>query len=233
MSDEKKFLDGADMNNLNDPDFGGFSQGVGGAPIEEEKEQPTELSDSPKPNTEVISNISERLTKTEEVVEDEGLIKEKEAPAFDLTSLTAEQLSTLKQMLNATPDRLVKKKGDPIVTMRKLDDKFIVKFKKAYQVMVLDEELQRKVPVLMIPVLFYGEEKYVDIRWDMFHQNAERVKCRVTNILSKTEEIFDGTTISRATGTEVEMYKTVVHNYMTVELPNVGSVDVEAEFVNA
>lgn len=193
-----------------------------------------ETPEGEKPLSGVMSNIASRLSNAEvPKAEHSEEVIEKEAPAFDLTKLTSEDLARLKQMLNATPDRLMKKKGNPIVTMRKLNGKFIVKFKKTFQTMVMDEELQKKVAVLMIPVLFYGDTEYTDIRWDNFHDNAERVKCEVINILSKTEEILDGTTISRDTGAEVEMYKTMVRSFMTVVLPETGTVEIEAGFVNA
>lgn len=184
-------------------------------------------------STPVVSNIASRLNAREiedNADEDEGIKTPKST--FDLASLTPDDLAILKAKLSATPDRLIRKKGNPIVTMRRIDDKFIVKFKKAYQKQVMNEELQKKEEVHIIPVLFYGETEYVDIRWDAF-QLAERVKCEVIDMKSREEEFFDGVTVSRETGQEVEMYKKMVKYFFTVKLTETDKVEIEAEYANA
>lgn len=217
--------------NLDDKEFGGFS----GAPLDDESDFDDQEDIQAKPAstaTPAVSSIAQRLNQREvdEADEDEGIKTPKST--FDLASLTPDDLAILKAKLNATPDRLIRKKGNPIVTMRKLDDKFIVKFKRAYQKQILNEELQKKEEIHIIPVLFYGETEYVDVRWDVF-QMSERVKCEVIDMKSREEEVFDGVTVSRETGQEVEMYKKYVRHFFTVQLSETEKVEIEAEYANA
>lgn len=220
--------------NLNDPNFGGFSEPANNTSANED-----DFSDSeskPSVASPIVGDIAKRLSEAGnegKVNENANEIIPQESAPFDLSKMTPEQLQTLKSMLNATPDRISKKKGNPTVTLRQTEDgRFIVKFKKAYLTMMMNEVLQAKEPILVIPVQFYGEEGFTDMRWDAF-QELRKVTCEVLDDLSKTEEYDDGITVSRETGQEVVMTKTVVRHYFKVKLSDTASTTIEAEYANA
>ena len=218
---------------LNDPAFGGFAQPA--QPVETNENDFSDEDEKPNLASGVVNNISQKLSETanEQVERTGDEIDSKESVPFDITKLSIEQLEILKSQLNATPDRVSKKKGNPRVFMRRTEDgRFVVKFKRAYLTMMMNEQLQAKEAILVIPVLYYGATEFVDMRWDAF-QELEKVSCEVLEDFSKTEEVDDGVTISRETGQEVVMTKTIVRHFFKIKLSDKDIVQVEAEYANA
>lgn len=218
--------------NLDDKEFGGFSNTLNTSVNLDEESDFKEQEDITQTPKATFLNIAERLNDQEleqNADEDEGIKTPKSNFDF-INALNADELAILKSKLNATPDRLIQKKGNPTVTLRKYEDNIIIKFKKSYQKQIMNQILQKAEDVPVIPVLFYGASEYVDIRWDSF-QMAERVKFEVVDFKSKIEDVFDGTTISRDTGAEIEMYKKVGKMYFTLKI-GTEKVEIESDYVN-
>lgn len=183
-----------------------------------------------KPN---IASISERLSEQESGEARGSEVMNTETPIpFDLSQLRPEQLQQLKQMLAATPDRIVRKKKNPTVTLRVINDKVIVNHKNTYKALVDDPENNRKVERHHIPVLFQGDKDYTVIMYKEFI-NSPRVACEVTGTRSETDEIVEGETVSRETGQMVEMVVKVIRDYFTIKLPDGSTIEIEGKIANA
>jgi hypothetical protein len=186
-----------------------------------------------KKKKDVVKDISDKLSEAPvEEQKKENAPEAKNTQAFDLATLTPEQLQSLKAMLNATPDTITREKGNPIVTLRRIDDKFVMDFKNAHIALVEDPENNRKVERHFIPVLFQGEEEYVNVLYQTFI-DAERVPCEVVQTHTNTKRIVEGQTRSRETGSIVEVVRTEVNNSFTVKLPDGETVEIQSKLANA
>jgi len=186
-----------------------------------------------EPEKDITASIADRLgseVSTSETTDDE-IVPENPLP-FDVKSLSRDQLQTLKAMLNATPDTQKKKKGNPKIFLRRIDDKLICNFKRAYLSLVDDPENNRKVERHIIPVQFFGEKEFKNILYSSFI-NSERVACEVISTRNKEEEFNEGETVSRETGTLVDMIRKEIRYWFTVKLPNGETTEIEARLANA
>lgn len=180
----------------------------------------------------VADKIAERLGgQGSDQLDNPESIQPKSNP-IDISSLSPDQLQTLKQMLAATPDQIRKTNQRPTVTMRQIDGRTVVGFKNAYLGLIDDLENRRKVERHLIPVLFEDAEDYENVLYKKFME-APRVECEVIEKSEDTVEIPEGTTRSRITGTVVEMVRKEIHTFFTVKLPSGKSVKLEAKLVNA
>lgn len=179
-----------------------------------------------------VSSISERLGEKESGAKEAGVVNPEQTVPFDITKLSREQMQTLKQMLNATPDAQTRKRENPRVRLRRIDDKFVADFKRAYLTLVKDPENHRDVERHVIPVKFMGSDEYTPILYSKFI-NSEQVACEVVDSRQKVEEFIEGETFSRETGTMVEMVRKEVINWFTVKLPNGETAEIEGKIANA
>ena len=201
--------------------------GAGVAPIVQE-EMPS------APSNPVVASISKRLEGEEEKsnINPDAPTTSEPKPAIDLTALTPEQLAVLKQMLAGAPDRILKTKGNPTCTLREFKGKVIVDFKNSFLALKTDTVERRDKEVHFIPVKFMGEDKFVDIELFDFH-NANKITCEIISHKSEKKEFFEGKTISRETGTEVEMFKYEVFDTFTLKLPTGEVVEINGKVSNA
>lgn len=178
------------------------------------------------------ASISDRLSKAEGADKESDVAMPETAVPFDITKLSREQIQTLKQMLAATPDTQQRKKSNPKIFLRRIEDKMVADYKRAYIALVNDPENNRKVERHVIPIKFFGEETYQDVLYSQFI-NSERVACEVIQTRQQVEEYIEGETISRETGLPVEMVRKEVKYWFTVKLPSGETVEVEARLANA
>lgn len=194
---------------------------------------PTEHTAPPAPSSEAVESLSKRLEETREASEVDPSAPEAVQPLpFDITALKPEQLAVLKQQLSNSPDRVLQKKKNPTVTLRQLQGKLIIDFKNSFLSLKTNTVERRDVEIHVIPVLFLGETEFTNVELFNFH-NAERVKCEIVDHSSKKEEYLEGTTISRDTGKEVEMFSYIVIDIFTLKLPNGELIKINSKIVNA
>lgn len=165
---------------------------------------------------------------------------EEPAPAFDLSKLTPEQLIALKAALDNAPLRITKK-GNPIIKLRRLNERLVLDFGTCINTLYKDELTQVTSEVVLIPVKFMGvdgkaEEKWTNIAYKDF-MNAEQIKCEVLDKRSKPGRIVEGEVESNERpGIMVELEVITVQDFFTVKLPEgmgVATVEVEGKIANA
>lgn len=184
-----------------------------------------------EPKKDITASIAERLG-GESVSESSDKEVVAENPStIDITKFTREQIQTLKAMFNATPDAPLKKKKGTNITLRRIDGKIIIDWKKSFNGLVDDPENNRKLEKPLIPIKFFGEDTYKNILFQSFI-NSERVVCEVLSTRSKPEEFNEGETISRETGLLTEMIRREIRNWFTVKLPTGETVEIEARLAN-
>lgn len=221
-----------------DPIMGGEAQdGTQYAPVE-----PTEPSalvepeptpePTPEPKKDPVASVAERLSETGGAEKEDGVVREEAAIPFDITKLNRDQIQTLKAMLNATPDASTRKKQNPRIRLRRIDGQFVQDFKNAYLALVEDKENRREVERHVIPVQFIGSKEFTNVMYSRFI-NSEQVACEVIDYRQKVEEIPEGETISRQTGTLVEMVRKEMRVWYTVKLPDGSTVEIEGKVANA
>ena len=185
-----------------------------------------------EPAKDITSSIAERLGGEMPSDSADSEVTPENPSAIDITKFSREQLQTLKAMLNATPDNQKRVKTAPRVFLRRIDGKFVCDFKRAFLKLVDDPENNRKVERHVIPIKFFGEKDFTDIKYsDLI--NSERVACEVMSTRSKIEEFNEGETISRETGLLTEMIRKEQRNWFTIKLPTGETVEIEAKLANA
>lgn len=191
-----------------------------------------DMGESEKPK-DAVSSISDRLSKKDmgDTNSDENTANPKEAMPFDLTKITPEQLSVLKQMLGATPDRITKKRGNDTVKLHDMNGKLVVAWKKSYQSLLNDPVERRAKNVAMLPVLFKGDTEYTDVVWADF-MASDRVVCEVLTVRIKKDVIEEGETVSRQSGTVIAMEKTMIEYFFTIKTPSGEEFEINSKFVN-
>lgn len=181
------------------------------------------------------NDISQRLSQRDGENENEERRGDEptanEPLSFDISKLTAEQLSQLKAMLNATPDRARRKKENPRVFLREIDGKVAVDFKNAYLTMVRDHELRADVERHVIPVKFLGETDYTNIMYERF-MSSPQISCEIISTKKDVDEEERGSTISMEHGRQVPMLVTRVNYTFTVKLPNGEQVEIDGKVAN-
>jgi len=217
----------------------GFDVGQGegldtgdGAPASEAPPEPPTPPTGETPS--VVGSISERLgsqATTEETKDDTAPKADSPIP-FDINSLSREQLQSLKALLNSTPEGQIRESKNPVVTLRKIDGKYIIDFKRAMLGLVKDGETGRDVERHLIPVKFKGEEEFVSVLYSNFI-NSERVPCEVLSHKEEKKPVVEGQTFSRKRGTMVDMVRTQVISYFTIKLPEGETIDIEGRLANA
>lgn len=187
---------------------------------------------APAPGS-VVKSVADSLgaaaSKPAESAQD---VKSAQPQAFDLSSLTPEMLANLKQMLNATPDRIARKKENPIVKLRVMNEKIIVDYKNAYTGIVRDTELRADVERPLIPVLLEGESDFQTILYSLFME-LPQVKCQVVSARKEEVDVPDGECISNITGRPTEMLVHIVKDFFTVKLPDGSTREFEGRIINA
>ncbi len=161
----------------------------------------------------------------------EGGVKPETPIPFDIKSLSKEQLQTLKSMLGATPEDRKKVKESPRIRLRRIEGKIVVNFKNAFLALIDDPANLRKVEKHMIPVLYQNETEYVNVLYSTFI-NSEQIFCKVLGGNSNVKEVIEGETISRETGTLVDVIrKDPVYNFI-VELPGGEQITIDGKVAN-
>lgn len=195
-----------------------------------------ETPEPPAPREEVeggiMGDIANKLGGGSQVEDYEGGIKTETPLAFDISKLSKDQLQALKSMLAATPDTGKKKQQKPQIKIRTIDGNIVRDFKNAYLALVRDSVNNRDVERHKIPVKFFGSEEYVDILYSNFMQ-AEFTVFEVVSTRREIEEIVEGETISRETGTPVDLVVKRIKDFFTIKLPSGELVEVPAKIANA
>jgi hypothetical protein len=205
--------------------------GNGGQPDNFDVGQPGEIKKEP---TEPVAQIGAELSAREGAGAElkSGEVHAETPIPFDLSKLDRTQLQALKAMLEATPVGVSRKRGNPIVTLRKIDGKIAIDFKRAYLGLVKDHELNREVERHIIPIKFFGDKEFTNMLYKTFIE-SERVNCEVLDYRQKVEEFEEGQTYSRETGQLVEMVRKEVRTWFNIKLPNGEVVEIEGRIANA
>ena len=191
----------------------------------------------PPATADPTANIADRLAQKEgggEKVGAEGGATAEMPLMFDISKLGPEQLQQLKAMLAATPERMSRKKQNPRVRIRRIDGNLVVDFQNAFLGLVDDPTMNRKLERHIIPVRFLGSETYENILYSKFI-NSEQVPCEVLSTRTHEDEVEEGVTISRETGTPVEMIRKTVQYWFTIKLPEGSTpetVEIEGKVAN-
>ncbi len=202
----------------------------------EETVDDTKITNANKTGKGVVSDIEKKLGKGGRKDKDKGGVRAKKTAPFDLSNMSEDDLRLLKNALAATPDRVTRKKVNPTITLRRIDGRMILDFKRSYNKLIDDPENNRKISRPHIPVLFEGDERedenYKVLLYNDFI-NAERVVCEVIRSRNEEYEIEEGETISRRTGRPVMMVVTGIHEWFTVVLPGGEEIEIEGKLANA
>lgn len=175
----------------------------------------------------IISDLEES-----ETVQDTTVPRsEVPAPAIDITQLTTEQLQALKAALSATPDRASTADKAKEVKIRRIGDKYVVDFKRAYLTYMMDETEQRKVETHIIPVKYEGAADFVDVRYKVFMQ-ADQVKCKVLDMQKREVPVTEGETYDEHDRL-VEMVRTEVVYSLLIQTPEGRELTVDGKVANA
>jgi len=177
-----------------------------------------------------VQSISERLSSKASDIKETG-VKEQETKGFDVTSLSPEQIRQLRAVLASTPDRIDKKDAQPIMTLRRVDGKYIVEHKNAVLRLVQDSEQKRDVQRHFMKIRFDGEEDFVEVPLDEFMM-YERVRCTCTDIKTDVKESHIGETMSKETGRMVEMVAKNTIYSLTLLTPEGKTIVVNGDNVN-
>lgn len=181
----------------------------------------------PALNDAIISDLEE----SENKVDTDIPVSETPAPAIDISNLSQEQLQALKAALSATPDRANTADQAKVVKVRRINDKYVVDFKRAYLTYMLDETEQRKVETHIIPVKLEGAEDFVDMRYKVFMQ-ADRVNCKVKDMQQREVPIVEGETTDEH-GRLVEMVRKEVVYSLVVTTPEGRELNIDGKVANA
>ena len=179
----------------------------------------------------IESSITQDLEQREAHQSDDAPQSEEPSPAFDITKLSPEQLQMLKAQLASTPDRLDTKHKNPVIKLRRIDNRLIVDFKNAFLGLVDDPENQRKVERHIIPVLFEGESEFKNMIYKDF-MRSEQVECEVLEMSKKDVPIVEGETHDPY-GNLVEMVRTDVQYRFTIKTDDGREITVPGKVVNA
>jgi len=184
--------------------------------------QPKETSTVGDP----IAKVAEKLEKKEDEKNSE------ETFPFDFSKLTAEQIQILQAKLAAQPHKMTRKSKTNVVRLRRIGGKIVSDFKNAYTDLIDDPENNRKLNRHVIPIKFFGEEKYNIMLYSDFI-NAEQVSCEVMSERKEIEEIIEGEVVMhRESGKLVDMVRRVSHKWYTIKLPSGEVVEIEARLAN-
>lgn len=174
-------------------------------------------------------------------------------PAFDLARLSPDQLMALRDAMAALPQQRSRKRGNPIIKLRRIDGRMVIDFKNAYVTMQKNEETNVTSEVVMMGVRFMGDDgkgetmpdpqdpnklvpKFTKIDWKNF-MNADQVKCEVISTRRIPGSIVEGEVESNERpGVMVEMEVRTIQDFFTVKLPEgspVPTVEVEGKIANA
>lgn len=192
-----------------------------------------------EPKSEVEATIADRLGKGEETkAENTGNEPTAKTPnLIDLNNLTPSMIQDLQEVMASTPRRKKTKETYNTVELREIDGKVVIGWKDTKTIQKRDDVAQKDVLKLVIPVLFNGEDEYVDILWREEFMQADKVTCRILD--TKTKEVSEpvGVTTKRdedgaLTTQEVEMYDTKVLVTLTVAMPDGKEITINGDFVN-
>ncbi len=185
-----------------------------------------------KDTVDPVQSISERLSnKAKESETKEVGAKEQETKGLDIASLSPEQIRQLRAVLASTPDRIDSKNEQPIMTLRRVDGKYVVEHKNAVLRLVQDSEQKRDVQRHFMKIRFYGEDDFVEVPLDEF-MLYERVRCTCIDIKTDVKEMHIGETISKETGRKVEMVNRVTIYSLTLLTPDGITIVVDGDNVN-
>jgi len=206
-----------------------------GAPENPTQQQET---DTPEDETVDLNAIADNLSqKTQEEIEVKKDVPVSEEPLpFDIQKLRPEQLQQLKQMLNATPDRVAQKKQNTIIELREINYKgekrIVVDFKDSRLAIEYKAEQAKDIETHKIMVKFDGDDGWTDVLYDTF-MGAKRVKVEVLSTRKKESSYSEGEILQRKTGKLVEMRVTTALYFFKVKLPNGKIIEIEGKLANA
>lgn len=220
----------------NDQDGFEVGQGEGGNTGDAPTENTTADANKTEPEGtgDVVGDIAERLGgggRAEDEI-DPSAPKANTPMPFDISSLSREQLQSLKAMLNATPEGQERAQKNPQITLRRIDGNYVVDFKNAVLGVVKDPETGRDVERHLIPVKFKGTEEYTNVLYSNFI-NSDRVACEVLSHKEEKKPIVEGEVFSREKGTIVDMVRTQIISWFTIKLPEGDTLEIEGRLANA
>lgn len=182
----------------------------------------------------VASRLSERAE--EEVERPKDVPQPHQTNSFDLSQLSSEQLSTLKAMLNVTPDQVQQAKGNTRIEIRALDTeegtRYVVDFKQSRKAVGYDSETGHEYETNKIEVLLDGDTDYTDMYYNEFME-LERVPVEVMSTRTETQTVNEGQVVQRETGKLVNKEVKINHYFYNVKLPNGRLVELAGKLANA
>jgi hypothetical protein len=161
----------------------------------------------------------------------EGTASEETAQSsgIDLSKLTQDDLKRLKALLDETPETTGKM--GRTITVRFHDDEYVVGIGQCRSSFVHDPVENKSVGKTVIPVLYFGEEKYKDVDYKDFMQ-SQRVKCEVLGERKVEDRIVEGIVYSMERKREVEQGLETCVRYYRVRLPNNEEIELFEDAVN-
>lgn len=139
-----------------------------------------------------LDEITKDLEEAEEIddfsdVNDEPIGEEN---PIDLTQFSQDQLYSLKEQINALPERRKRKNDIKTVNLTLIDGKVMVGLRPAFRKLSFDPTQRRDISLETCPVLLQGEKEWRDVLLaDIIH--GEKVKVKIKQILPSdaTEEV--------------------------------------------
>lgn len=166
------------------------------------------------------STISERLSRDSAAPE-----RSQDAPypvdpiPFDINALRPDQLQALKAMLERTPLRADKKRQNPLIRLRRHNNKVIIDIKSAFTAYIDDLVANTKHETTLIPVKYVGEEEWVNIPYRDFI-NADQFTCEVVDIRREEGGYDEGETWNEEKKQMVVMRVTTLSEWFVIEFPD-------------
>lgn len=184
----------------------------------------------------MVVDVGQKLSEATELEgedEDSDSPKMKETQGFDLTKLSAEQISQLKTLLDsASPAKAKKKNIIPTVTMRTYEDKVVVDFGRAFPKMVRDPDSQSDKPRTHIKLRVEGSDEWITLLYKEF-MNLPRITCKQVSVVAEPDEKEFGEVFSKELKRMVPMMVTYTKRTLTIELPDGRRMTLDSSKVNA
>lgn len=206
-------------------------------PVVQPEVTPAPVETAPVSNP-VVQGVASRLSeRAVEEVERPTDVPQPHTPlGFDFSQLSSEQLSTLKAMLNVTPDQVQQARGNVRIEIRAVDTedgtRYVVDFKQSRKAVGYDAETGHEYETNKIEVLLDGDTEYTDMFYNEFME-LERVPVEVMSTRTETQVLNEGQVVQRETGKLVNKEVKINHYFYNVKLPNGRLVELAGKLANA
>lgn len=182
---------------------------------------------------EEIRNIGERMSESAQ-----GQVRKDEdpnpqnAPVFDFSKLTLEQLQGLKAQLASVPERVSGKHKNPITLLREVNGDVVTEFSNSYMAVVRDIEQQRDMEMPMIRIKTRKNPEWTQMKYKDF-MLLPQVKCEIVKHLQEADRKVEGEVWSKERQSFVELEVKLVKHTFVVKLPDGEEISIDSAMSNA